>query len=400
MGLTSSGFTTQSLTEIRDEINASLLAIFPTLNTTELTEPEQQLVGVFAEREGLINELAQNIYSNMNIDNAQGDSLNLIGNLLGITRLQASPSTVTATVTGTAATVVPAGTLFSVVNEPEIIVATDSDVTIPGGGSIDVECTATDNGPQVINSGTLTIIDTPVAGLNSVTNATDGTPGRNIETDAEYRIRLNDRKSSTDSGTAAGIKEGILATNVEGATTIVEHVSVYENDQLATDATGRPGKSIEAYVYQTGGATSLDSTVAQALFDAKGGGIETYGTVSETATDVNGNSRTVKFSRVDEIRVYTKVDITTLSNYPIDGDDQIKAAVVAYGNALGVGVDVNFAQLSAAIVTGVAGIDTIDLYVDTVTPPTGQVNIDIDDGTGGSVEVSTWDTGDVTVNVT
>ena len=118
MGLTSSGFTTQSLTEIRDEINASLLAIFPTLNTTELTEPEQQLVGVFAEREGLINELAQNIYSNMNIDNAQGDSLNLIGNLLGITRLQASPSTVTATVTGTAATVVPAGTLFSVVNEP------------------------------------------------------------------------------------------------------------------------------------------------------------------------------------------------------------------------------------------------------------------------------------------
>ena len=397
MGLTSSGFTTQSLTEIRDEINNALLAIFPTLNTTELTEPEQQLVGVFAERIALVNELAQSIYSNQNIDNAQGDSLNLIGNLLGVSRLQASPTIVTATVTGTAATVVPAGTLFSVTNEPDIIVATDSDVTIPGGGSIDVECTATENGPLTINSGTLTTIDTPVAGLNSVTNATDGTLGRDLETDAEYRIRLNERKTSTDSGTPSGIKESILATNVDGATTIVEHVTVFENDQMATDASGRPGKSFETYVYQTGGATSLDSTVAQAILDAKPAGIETYGTITETATDVNGTTRNVEFSRVDSIRIYAKFDITTLSTYPVDGDDQIKAAAIAYGNGLGVGIDVNIAQLQAAVVTAVTGIDTITTYVDVVTPPTGTSNIDIDDGTGGSVEVSTWDTGDITI---
>jgi len=400
MGLTSTGFTTQSLTEIRDEINTILLSLFPTLNTTELAEIEQQFVGVFAERIALVNELNQSVYSNSDINQATGDSLNLKGNLLGVSRLQATPSTVTARVTGTSATVVPAGTLFSVEDEPSIIVATDSDVTIPVGLSIDVECTATDNGPQIINSGTLTEIDTPVAGLNSVTNASDGVLGRNIETDAAYRIRLADRKSSTDAGTPAGIKEAILATNIDGATTIVEHVTVKENETMAVVA-GRPAKSFETYVYQTAGATSLDSTIAQAVLDAKPAGIETHGTISETATDVNGDSRTVEFSRVTDISIYTKVDITELSSYPIDGDDQVKAAIISYGDALGVGVDVNIAQLQAAIVTNVVGIDTIEVYIDDTAPPTAnpiyQVNIDIDDGTGGAVEVSTWDTGDIVV---
>ena len=397
MGLTSTGYTTQSLTEVRDEINTILLSLFPTLNTTELAEIEQQFVGVFAERIALVNELNQSVYSNSDINQATGDSLNLKGNLLGVSRLQETPSTVTARVTGTSATVVPAGTLFSVEDEPTIIVATDADVTIPVGLSIDVECTATDNGPQIINSGTLIEIDTPVAGLNSVTNAIDGVLGRNIETDAAYRIRLADRKSSTDAGTPAGIKEAILATNVDGATTIVEHVTVKENETMAVVA-GRPAKSFETYVYQTAGATSLDSTIAQAVLDAKPAGIETYGTISETATDVNGDSRTVEFSRVTDIPIHTIVDITGNSLYPIDGDDQVKAAVIAYGNALGVGVDVNEPALQAAIVTSVAGIDTIVVKIGKSDPPTASDNIVIDDGTGGAVEVSTWDTTNVDVN--
>jgi len=399
MGLTSSGFTTLSLQEIIDNMNADLLAIFPTLNTTVLTEPEQQLVAVFAEVTAGLNELAQNLYSSQNIDTAQGDSLDIIGNLLGVSRLQPSATTVTATITGTSATIIPVGTLFSVTNEPGIIVETDVEVTIPGGGSIDVACTATETGVKVINSGTLTTVDTPVAGLNSVTNAADGVTGRAIETDSAYRIRLNNRKSSTDSGTANGIKEGILATNIDGATTIVENVTVVENEDIATDAAGRPGKSFETYVYQTGGATSLDSTVAQAILDAKGAGIETYGTVTESATDVNGDSKDVKFSRVDEIAIYVDVTITELANYPIDGDDQVEDAVIEYGATLDVGDDVNIASLQANIVTNVAGIDTILVEIGT-SPATGTSNIVIDDGSNGYVQIATWDTSNITVTST
>jgi len=396
MGLNSSGFTTQSLSEIIDDMNASLLAIFPTLNITELTEPEQQLVGVFAEVAASLNELSQNIYSGFNIDTAQGDSLDIIGNLLGVRRLQAAPSTVTATITGTAATVIPVGTLFSVDGEPDIIVETDVEVTIPGGGSIAAECTATETGVKIINSGTLTIIDTPVAGMTAVTNASAGVLGRAIETDAAYRIRLASRKSSTDSGTAQGIKESILATNIDGATTIVEHVTVAENDTGLT-VSSRPAHSFETYVYQSSGATSLDSTIAQAILDSKGAGIQTYGVVSETAVDSNGDTAVVKFSRVDEVVIHTDVTVTTTSSYPIDGDDQIKDAVLEYGNALGVGVDVNYAGLQANIVTDVPGIDTIVLKVDIVDPPTGTSNIVIDDGSGGAVEVSTWAIGNIDV---
>ena len=400
MALSTTGFTTQSLSEIIDTINSSLLAIFPTLNTTELTEPEQQLVGVFAEVVSQINELAQNIYSGQNIDTAQGDSLDLLGNLLGVPRLQSAPTTVTATVTGTAATVIPAGTLFSVSGEPDIIVATDSDVTIPGGGSIDVACTATENGPKVINASTLTEIDTPVAGLTSVTNAASGTVGRNTETDSAYRIRLNNRKASSTSGTVAGIKESIFNTNVDGATTIVEHVTIMENDTGSVDSAGRPSHSFEAYVYQTCGATTLDSTIAQAILDSKGAGIESHGTVSETATDTNGTTRTIEFSRVDEIDIYCDIEVDVDSNYPVDGDDEIKTNIIAFGNAIGVGNDVIVSPDLVAVVGETNGIIGVTIKIGTAPSPTGSSNISIDDGTGGAVEISTWDAARVTVTST
>ena len=64
-------------------------------------------------------------------------------------------------------------------------------------------------------------------------------------------------------------------------------------------------------------------------------------TITEIVTDSQGFAQTIKFSRPTTVDIYVEVDLTVDSNlYPANGDDQVEAAIVAYGDALGIGTDV------------------------------------------------------------
>lgn len=268
--------------------------------------------------------------------------------------------------------------------------------TTPGVYQGQANCTATETGPLVANAETVTVIDNPIAGLTSVFNPEDAVTGRDLETDAEFRIRRNNRLQISLAGPLEAIISAILELN-DDETEPELTVTVFENYTNTTDAMGLPAKSFEAFVYQAGGVTTRDQEIADAIFAAKPAGIEAHGDVSKTVTDSQGFDHTIKFSRPTEVDIYLELDLTVTSDYPVDGDTVLKATLVEWGNALGVGEDIIVYPSLIAQLMAVDGITDVVIRIGTAASPTLDDNIDIDDGTGGDVELSRWDTSRITI---
>lgn len=217
-----------------------------------------------------------------------------------------------------------------------------------------------------------------VKGFNSL----DADLGRDIESDADFRIRREELLSISGAGTLESIRSNVRALDD------VQQAFVFENITLVTDGDGLPGKSFEVVV-----AGGDDNDIAEEIFLTKPVGIESYGTTTIAVEDSQGISHDIKFSRPDEIDIY--VDVTVQidsSSFPSDGEDQIKAALVAAGDALQIGEDVIYFKF-AAVPFEISGVEDVTVFeIDDVTPPTGTSNIVID-----TRELAVFDTSRITV---
>lgn len=133
-GLSSTGFERKRLADIKQEIEDDLRATFgPYINTLPASV-FGQLIGVIAERESSIWELSEDVYNSQYPDTAEGASLDNVVALTGLTRQPATYSKVRSQLLfGTAATLVPAGTIFSVSGDATSRFVTDTDVTLVAG---------------------------------------------------------------------------------------------------------------------------------------------------------------------------------------------------------------------------------------------------------------------------
>ena len=195
------------------------------------------------------------------------------------------------------------------------------------------------------------------------------------------------------------IRSAILALNSDTTKVPIEHVIVFENYTLTTDARGLPGKSFEVVVYQAGGSTDRDQEIADTIFlKAKPAGIEPYGSISVQVTDIQGFTHYCWFTRPTQVAIYLELDLTVTSDYPANGDDYIKDKIVTWGNSLGPGADVIIYPSLISQLAEVEGIVDVVVRIDTAASPTTDDNVDIDDGAGGDVEMSQWDTANITVS--
>ena len=274
--------------------------------------------------------------------------------------------------------------------------------TTPGVYQGQVNCTALSTGPTEVAEKALSVIDTPVAGLDSAFNPEIAVIGRDIETDPEYRIRQNNTLQISDAGPLEAIRTAILDLNDDATKTTIQSVLVFENiSNLNPDARGIPRNAFEAFVYLTGGLTDRDQEIPQAIFDSKAGGIEPHGDIPKTVTDSQGFDHTINFSRPSVVEIHLILDLTVDSSYPTDGNTQVKNIMVAWGNGLGVGQDVIVFPSLVAQLEAVPGIIDIVVKIGTAPAPTLDDNIVIDDGEtpGVTVELSVWDIANITVNI-
>lgn len=219
-----------------------------------------------------------------------------------------------------------------------------------------------ENGPFTAEVGEISDIVTLVPGWDSVDNLQVAAIGRLAETDAELRIRY---KSGVYALGAATLPA--LQANLESRVAGVRSVRVFENDTDFTDVVGRPPHSI--HVVAEGG---LDSEIAEAIFRYKAAGIDTFGAIETEVIDDEGVAHEIRHDRPTPVYVWIKAAITLLpsseESFPADGFVQIANNLLAAGNALGVGKDVIWQRLLAAVhaVKGVAEAEL--LLAETASP--------------------------------
>lgn len=484
-GLTITGFQAKRLAEIKTEIEQRLRDELGASINLQPSSVFGTMVGIFAEREALLWQLAENVYNASYPDTAEGTSLDNVVAITGITRLAATKSTLSALyLKGTIGTLVPAGTIVSVDGNPDATFVTDANVTLVAGadevqdvtfsgtptsgsfrlvyedeqtgliawndnaatvqselnalndlsgvtvsGSFAAGFTITfagDDGklPQPLlttadnslddggavtisvaetvagvpqgtasvtaeNAGevqalarTLTVIDTPVSGLDSVINLLDATEGRDTESDLELRIRRAASLQVAGAATLEAIRSALQ--NVADVTA----VTVIENDTDVTDGDGRPPHSFEAVVL--GGA---NQNIADEIFKSKAAGITSFGSVTETVTDSQGISHSISFSRPTEVDIYVTINLTVNAEYPVDGDDLVEAALLAEGNSLGIGENVIVSPDLLCAIDGIDGITNAVIFAGTSPAPSTQTPISI-----GVDEIAAFDSSRIVVN--
>lgn len=431
LSLTDAGLTIETLEEIRASLDADMKATLgPQINTTD-GSALGQINGIMAERIATLHEGLQAVYSSQDPDAATGAALAALCALTGTTPLAATKSTVTLTLTGDPATVVPEGSVAAVTGTEEqfatdedatlvlldawtistiyaigdrvsngghAYVATDGGVSAGSGGpsgtssaitdggvvwawlgegeaAAEVSAEASAAGPTVASSGSILEIVTPVAGWLGVYNLEDADLGRDDEADEDLRVRREEELQSAGTGPQAAIRADILGRTDLGITS----VRVFMNVTDVTDADGVPPHSVEALIQYP---TAPDADVDQALFDqlrlSVAAGIRTHGDVSGTSEDAEGILQTMKFSRPDEIEIYVAITLTYDADlYPTDGDDTVKAAIVAFRDAKTTGDNVTSTGLLAQAFK-IAGVnDVVSCYIGTSPSPVSSATIAI-----------------------
>lgn len=138
-GITDEGFVIKPLQTILDEIDEALKAALGDGINLLPQSVFGNLKNTFSERESLLWELSEATYDAQYPNTSQNTSLDNVLSLNGLTRLAATKSIVTSqALFGTATTVVPVGTVFSVDGNPLARFITDANATI-GTGTDEVQ---------------------------------------------------------------------------------------------------------------------------------------------------------------------------------------------------------------------------------------------------------------------
>lgn len=416
-GVTPTGFVPKTLGELQTEVGAGLRSVYGASLNLDSRSRFGQLRDLFASALASLWQLGEVLAGTYDPNGVNGVLLDNLAALTDTYRRPAFPSSVSLIVTGDTGTVLPAlrrarvngtSTVFEMPDAGLLVaaaawgagavlandvVASDDAVWIclvggtaatapTGAGPVFVDgavqwrrlgdgdaydtltAAATANGPLQGYAGTISVIDTPVAGWSSVTNLLDATPGALVESDAALRVRRHAEIAALGSSPLPAILAKLLRVDA------VTAVTVFEN---TTDATvdGITPHAVEALV--EGGA---DTAIREALFRAKGGGIETCGGVSGAVVDAAGNSHTIKFSRVADVDIYVRLElVVNPGEFPADGADLIKEELVAWGDLQKAGRDVVSAQLMGrafnipGVLDGVAKIKTSFPATATTTIP-------------------------------
>ena len=290
-----------------------------------------QFLGIIAAALNDVNATAVAVYNSFSPATGQGNGLSNNVKLNGIKRLVPTNSTVDLLLTGVANTLIVNGIVS---DENKVKWNLPVNVTIPSGGEITVTATCQQLGATQAPANTVTRIETPAQGWQSVTNPAAAILGQPVEKDAQLRVR----QSKSVAVPSQSIFEGIIGSvaNIAGVTRIVG----YENDTDTTDGNGIPGHTI-AVVVEGGDVATIQQTIA----NKKTPGTGTVGSISAFVIDSVGSSHLIKFSRPTEATIKVNLTIQGLSGYSAAIDPYIKQSIVDFIQALQIGATVIYSKL-------------------------------------------------------
>lgn len=349
----------------------------------------------------------ETVLRSTHIDRAEGTSLDLLTALIGVSRDPATKAdgTVTFSRDNTAGQdyTIPQGTAVQTnSSEPTKYETTEAVTLSSGSTSVDAPITAVENGVGG-NTGTntITVMPSPPAGIDDVTNQAEIYGGSKNESDDELRKRAKEELATGSRASASALINSVQT--LEGVTS----TSIFLND-TNTDNTGSGGLPDHSFEIVANGGNKTE--IGQSILDTKAAGDTAYGgangnSVTVTADLPNGQTHDITFSRPVAVQIYVDISLDVTDEFA--GKDEIRDRIVEYIGGLftsgqetvgdlGVGDDVIFGEIRYAI-RDVEGVyDITSLTIGTSSSPTGTSNITISDAevsesdaTDGSMTIST-----------
>jgi len=379
------GFQAPEETDILDGVLADIDEAFGGGLNTALESPQGQLASSLAALIGYVNDTF--LYMTQMFDPAYntGRYQDAIARIYFLERIPPLPTTVTATCTGLAGTLIPTGSLAKASDGN--VYSSTQDATIPVSGTIDVPFSCLVEGPITCPANSLTEIYQTVLGWDTVNNAADGTVGRDVETRQDFE----DRRFQSVANNAMGFLPAVLGEvlKVDGI------LDAYVTENFTASPLVVGGVTLDAnsiYVAAYGGVAA---DIAKAIWTKKAPGCAMTGNTSVTVyDDVSGYdppypSYTIKFQTPTTMPIIFAVSIVDGPTVPSDAATQIKNAITsAFGGGDGgvrarIGSTVYASRFYAPVAALGSWVQIVSILLSSQNDAAAVVTGFIDDGSGG-----------------
>lgn len=309
--LTETGIQIERLNDIVKRFEDGFRQIYGQNIDLSPNTPDGQMVGILAQIKMDIEELAENVYRQLDPDVATGAWLEQRVAYAGLMRRGASYSYLRSVIlTGDPNTQLYAGIVVSDQNKVRWVLTSDIQLDSNGSGRADFR--SEQLGSFNLAKNTALTIETVTLGLTNAVTFENAEVGVEEETDTQLRERFLFSRTKNAQNSAEAITAKIAALPD------VKQVRVLENNTAQRDAFGVEPHSIDVIVY--GGN---DEEIANVIYQNKGAGVGLQG---NTLTNLkkDGETRPIRFDKVSLVDIQVSMRCVRYEDFTEIDKDQIK----------------------------------------------------------------------------
>ncbi|HDR1056315.1 TPA: baseplate J/gp47 family protein [Pasteurella multocida] len=333
--LVESGIVIERLDSILEIVEQGFKRIYGQNINIDPDTPDGQMIGILGQIKVDLEELAEDVYRQLDPDLATGAWLEQRVAYAGLVRRKASYSYLRSVIlTGDPYTEIN-NLIVSDTNKTRWIL--EQKATLNESGSARADFRSEELGAFSLNAHTQLTIETITLGLNSVTTSVDAEIGIEEETDSQLRQRFSKSRAKNAINSAEAIEGEI------GDLADVKQVIVLENNTSQTDSIGISPHSINVVVE---GGNETD--IAQVIYKNKGAGIGLQGQTSVNLM-INGKQRAIKFDKATPVDVHISMTLVRYEDFTEIDKDEVKRMLSNV--KFKIGEDVSLSRLYSPINT-------------------------------------------------
>ena len=332
--LTKEGIKIERLDSIVSTLENGLRQIYGQNIDLSPNTPDGQVVGLLAQIRMDFEELAENVYRQLDPDVATGAWLEQRVAYAGLMRRGANYSYLrSVALTGEPNTRLYSGIVVSDTHKVRWVLA--SDVTLDSNGSARADFRSEQLGAFNLAKNTNLTIETITLGLISATTQEDAEVGIEEETDIQLRERFLFSRTKNAQNSAEAINAKIAALPD------VKHVRVLENNTGQRDSFGVEPHSINVIV---NGGDSAD--IADVIYQNKGAGVGLQGDTQVTLQRDN-EQRVIRFDRAAMVDVQISMRCVRYEDFTQINKSEITEQLIK--QAFNIGQAVSLSRLYSPI---------------------------------------------------
>ena len=373
--LDNKGIVVADTADIKETVQAEYQAALGADLSLEDSTPQGRLIDIETNCRTAVIENNVMVSNAINFNLAFGITLDAWGANFDLERGSAKSSSVIATITGVAGTVISQGSTAQTQNGD--LFYAENNITIPISGTITATFLSVEKGaiPCPVNS--LTKIIDGTLGWETITNSTAAVLGNLKESDGSYKQQFYDDGLFSGMSLIEDYHNAVLAVDNVISARIIDNgestAKIVDNISIAAHS---------VYACVDGGT---NSDVANALFHRKSAGcawtaitspVDQHVTVN-VVDETYGDTYAVTFNRPNQVQIYASVTANSGTATSSDLATDIKTAITNYINIHKIGEDVSILQLAQAINSAIPGIELTAIAIGTTSGSLSTSNITI-----------------------